>query len=40
MKVAVVGSRSLSVTNLEKYLPEETTELISGGAAGVDTSAR
>lgn len=40
MKVAVVGSRSLCVTNLEKYLPEETTELISGGAAGVDTSAR
>ena len=40
MKVAVVGSRSFCVTNLEKYLPEETTELISGGAAGVDTSAR
>lgn len=40
MKVAVVGSRSLCVTDLEKYLPEETTELISGGAAGVDTSAR
>lgn len=40
MKVAVIGSRSLSVPNLEKYLPEGTTEIVSGGARGVDTSAR
>lgn len=40
MKVAVVGSRSLCVENLGKYLPKETTEIISGGAQGVDTSAR
>ena len=40
MKVAVVGSRGLSVSNLGDYLPKETTEIISGGARGVDTSAR
>ena len=40
MKVAIVGSRGLSVTDLERYLPEDTTEIISGGAIGVDTSAR
>lgn len=40
MKVAVVGSRSLSVRDLGAYLPPETTEIISGGARGVDTSAR
>ena len=40
MKVAVIGSRSLFVRDLGKYLPEGTTELVSGGARGVDTSAR
>jgi len=40
MKVAIVGSRSLSVENLGKYLPPDTTEIVSGGARGVDTSAR
>lgn len=40
MKVAVIGSRGLSISNLEAYLPEDTTEIISGGAKGVDTSAR
>ena len=40
MKVAVVGSRNLSVRNLGEYLPSETTEIISGGARGVDTSVR
>lgn len=40
MKVAVIGSRSLSVANLSSYLPEGTTEIISGGAKGVDASAR
>ena len=40
MKVAVIGSRGLSVPNLEKYLPEGTTEIVSGGARGVDTSAK
>ena len=40
MKVAVIGSRGLSVTYLGSYLPENTTEIVSGGAKGVDTSAR
>ncbi|MDE7261003.1 MAG: DUF2493 domain-containing protein [Oscillospiraceae bacterium] len=40
MKVAVVGSRELRIENLEDYLPAETTEIISGGARGVDASAR
>lgn len=40
MKVAVIGSRELRVDNLEKYLPEEVTEIVSGGARGIDTSAR
>ena len=40
MRVAVIGSRRLSVKDLGKYLPENTTEIISGGAKGVDTSER
>ena len=40
MKVAVIGSRGISVPDLGKYLPPETTEIVSGGAKGVDTSAR
>ena len=34
MKVAIVGSRNLHVENLEKYLPKNTTEIVSGGARG------
>lgn len=40
MKVAVIGSRGLSVSDLGKYLPENISEIVSGGARGVDTSAR
>lgn len=40
MKVAVIGSRGLTIENLENYLPKNTTEILSGGAKGVDTSAR
>ena len=40
MKVAVIGSRGLTVTQLETYLPEDATEIVSGGARGVDASAR
>lgn len=40
MRVAVIGSRGLSVPNLEDYLPQDMTEILSGGAKGVDTSAR
>lgn len=40
MKVAIVGSRNLTVDDLGKYLPEGTDELVSGGARGIDTCAR
>lgn len=40
MKVAVIGSRGLKVDNLGEYLPEGTTEIISGGTKGVDACAR
>ncbi len=40
MKIAVIGSRALSITNLEEYLPEETTEIVSGGAKGIDSFAK
>lgn len=39
MKVAVIGSRTVTVNNIGDYLPKETTELVSGGARGVDTCA-
>ncbi len=40
MKVAVIGSRGIIINNLEEYLPKDVTELVSGGAKGVDTCAR
>lgn len=39
MKVAVIGSRNLFVAELVSYLPKETTEIVSGGARGVDSCA-
>ena len=40
MKVAIIGSRNLTISNLGEYLPPETTEIVSGGARGIDTCAR
>lgn len=40
MKVAVIGSRNLKINNLGDYLPKETTEIVSGGARGIDRCAR
>ena len=40
MKIAIIGSRTLIVNNLEKYLPKDVTEIVSGGAKGIDTCAR
>lgn len=40
MRVAVIGSRGLTVDDLGIYLPADTTEIISGGAKGIDTCAR
>ena len=40
MKVAVIGSRGLTVDDLVSYLPPDVTEIVSGGARGIDTCAR
>ena len=40
MKIAVIGSRNLMVNDLGKYLPNDVTEIVSGGARGIDTCAR
>ncbi len=40
MRVAVIGSRGLQVDHLEDYLPEDVTEIVSGGARGIDACAR
>lgn len=40
MKIAVVGSRSLLIDDLGKYLPPDAEEIVSGGARGVDACAR
>ncbi|MCH5200589.1 MAG: hypothetical protein J1F60_06475 [Oscillospiraceae bacterium] len=40
MKVAVIGSRGLTIDDLGKYLPKDTTEIVSGEANGVDSNAR
>lgn len=39
MKLAVIGSRELTIPNLEEYIPEGVTEIVSGGAKGVDACA-
>ena len=39
MRIAIIGSRGLHVVDLEKYLPEDVTEIVSGGAKGVDSDA-
>lgn len=40
MKVAVIGSRGLWVEDVGAYLPPGVTELVSGGAKGIDTCAK
>ncbi|MBO5936364.1 MAG: hypothetical protein J6Q79_01975 [Clostridia bacterium] len=40
MKIAIVGSRSITADIPEKCIPDNTTEIFSGGAIGIDTSAR
>ncbi len=40
MKVAIIGSRNLKIGNLEKYVPKTVTEIVSGGARGIDACAR
>lgn len=39
MKIAIIGSRGITVSNLADYISDECDEIISGGAAGVDSCA-
>lgn len=39
MKIAVIGSRGIGSLALEQFLPDDVTEIISGGARGVDSLA-
>ncbi len=38
MKIAIIGSRSITTPDLSKYVPKNS-EIVSGGAKGVDTCA-
>ena len=40
MKVAIIGSRSITAIDLDALVPPEATEILSGGARGVDALAR
>ncbi len=40
MKVAIIGSRSIKKIDLEIYIPKDVTEIVSGGAIGIDRLAR
>ena len=40
MKVAIIGSRSVSAFDLGSVLPADTTEIITGGAQGMDAIAQ
>ena len=39
MILLVAGSRGIKEYDLEKYVPEDTTMIITGGADGIDTLA-
>ena len=39
MKIAIIGSRNLEVRNLGDYLPSGVSEIVSGGAKGIDSCA-
>ncbi len=40
MKIAIIGSRNVKFINLDEYLLRNITEIVSGGAKGVDTCAK
>lgn len=40
MKVAIVGSRTLRMDNIGDYVPPNAVEIVSGGAKGIDQSAK
>jgi len=39
MKIAIIGSRALTVDNLCDFIPEGVTEIVTGGARGIDKCA-
>ena len=39
MKLAIIGSRHLTIENLEAYVPKGVTQIVSGGARGIDRAA-
>ena len=40
MKLAIVGSRNITEFDIAQYIPKGVTEIVSGGAKGVDTLAK
>ena len=40
MKLAIIGSRSITDVNVGEYMPQDVSEIVSGGARGVDTLAK
>ena len=40
MKLAVIGSRNIKYLVIDGYIPDGVSEIVSGGAVGVDTLAR
>ncbi|MFI3167551.1 MAG: SLOG family protein [Bacillota bacterium] len=40
MKVAIIGSRNITNVDIGKYIDVEITEIVSGGAIGVDSIAK
>ncbi len=39
MKLAIIGSRNLTISTLEKYIPSRVEEIVTGGAKGIDACA-
>ena len=39
MRVAIIGSRNIEIDDVGIYIPVECTEIVSGGAKGVDMCA-
>lgn len=40
MKIAIIGSRKLKIDNFADYIKDDVTEIVSGGACGIDTCAK
>ncbi len=40
MVVAIIGSRNLTINNIADYIPNGITEIVSGGAKGIDNCAK